>query len=309
MTIASLFTQCCLNLSQKPAEMDLDHQMHLVRSVNEGYGEFIDKLPDIRRRKPRNVLLNPSFTRTVTVTQGQQAITFSPTWAGQTQYFGSSVRVGGLPSYNKLDSLNTLWAAYDGPSGTVSMEIWNDAVLMGVNNHEAVQGEVTLAWDGQSSLLTYGTPPWMAPTSTMPFLRANPYFPMDGVMTLVAGPPTNWWMEPLNGLSAGGAPQMVLRVWPQPDRVYHLSFSEKLWPDFLTVADLASTTELPVMPREEALLVNLCQAGMTSSNLWLGSANKDDAMTAFARSSANLDKQSNGKPNSQSNLCRTKRFF
>lgn len=309
MTIAQLFVQMSQNLSQAPADMNDLNKARVVRAANAGYGEFIEALPDVRRRSPRNVKITASVTKTISVTQGSASITFSPTWADQANYIGSSMRISGSASYNKLAALNTLWGVWDGSSGDVSVEIFNDAILLGLNNHEAIQGDVSLVWDGNASILGYGYPPFLTPGQVRPYYAGQPSMATDGTMQFSVAIPANWWIEPLNPLSNGASPQFLMRVWPQPDRDYHLSFFERLWPDALTVADISSTTVLPVLAREEVHLVNLCQRGLISSNLWIGSANKDDAEKDYAMSIGVLGRQSNHRPTSQPNMVRTKRFF
>lgn len=294
MTIAQLFNATSRNLSTVPASMSDVQKQLLVQSVNAGLASFVDFLPAHRRAEPRVERLELPVTKTITVTTGTKNFTVSGGWAEQADYLGRTALVGSDATfYNRLGAaVNTLLHPYEGGSGTSTLEVKSDAILIG--SLQEVDGEVLLSWQSASSVLRFGIPQHMH---------------ADDVLRHEAGLPTHWWVEPLNGMSAGAAPQFVLRVWPQPDAVYHLKFNLRLWPTAFTTSDLAATTVLPVLPREELDLVALCEEGLIGSSLWFGSADKEEARR---RVDAAVDRLDNGKPkpgHSQPTRCLTKKGY
>jgi len=293
MTITELFAATSRNLSTVPASMSDVQQQILVQSVNAGLAEFVEFLPAHRRAEPRVERLALPVTKNITVTAGSKDFTVG-TWADQSDFVGRTVLVGSDATfYNRLAAVNTLLHPYEGGgSGSTTLEVKSDAVLIG--SLQEIDGDVLLSWQSASSVLRFGIPAHMH---------------ADDVLRNEAGLPTHWWVEPLSGITGGATPQFVLRVWPQPDAVYHLKFNLRLWPTAFTTSDLAATTVLPVLQREELDLVALCERGLIGSQLWLGSADKDEARTRYAEAATRLDRAKPKPGHTQATLCRTKKGF
>lgn len=294
MTIAQLFTQMSQNLSKVPADMDALQQAALVRSANAGLAEFVDLLPDIRKTESKTERLGAAESKTITVTAQDKTIAFSPSWSSQSSFLGRTVVVGNDSSrYNRLQALNTLLFAHEGASGSTTLEVRADAVILG-SLEDAVDGEVTLMGATEAVQLTHGLPDSQRPQE---------------VLALQTGQPERWWIEPLNGITGGATPVYLLRVWPQPDAVYSLLYTRRLWPTALTTAMLASSTELPVQPREEQALVAMCERGMIGTALWIGSADQTIALQNYQHGVGQLAARSNNRGHSQRAKIYTKRGY
>jgi hypothetical protein len=294
MTIAQLFTQMSQNLSKVPGDMDALQQAALVRSGNAGLAEFVDLLPDMRRTESRSERLSAAESKTITATAQSKFIAFSPSWSEQASFLGRTVVVGNDSSrYNRLHALNTLLFAHEGATGSTTLEVRADAVLLG-SLEDAVDGEVTLVWETGAKELLHGRPEYQGP---------------EDVLRLQIGEPERWWIEPLNGITGGATPLYLLRIWPQPDAVYSLLYTRRLWPSALTTALLASTTELPVLPREEQALVAMCERGMIGTALWIGSADQTIALQNYQHGVGQLALRSNNRGHSQRAKIRTKRGY
>lgn len=296
MTIAQLLTDCSRNLSQVPSSMDTTQLRWLVQSVNKGLTEFVVDLPEHRRNEPKVERIAAPVTKTVSVTAASQAITFDPVWASADQmpYWGRTAVVGNdAARYNRLQGFNTLMRHHEGVTGTTTLEIRHDAVACGYWQ-DAVDGEITLLWETGSTTLLHGPPPWLDASEAY---------------TFQTGRPERWWTESLNGLSNGATPLFLIRLWPQPDAVYSLRFEQRLWPTAITTAMVSSTTELPITAAEEGDLVAYCEKALIGSQLWLGSASKEDAVARYNDSKGQRTAQSNRRPHTQPGRVRTKRGF
>lgn len=294
MTIAQLFTQMSQNLSTVPASMDSLQQAALVRAANAGLAEFVDLLPDIRKTEPKSERLGAALSKTIDATAASKTIVFSASWSDQANYLGRTVVVGNDSSrYNRLNALNTLLFAHEGATATTTLEVRSDAVILG-SLEDAIDGNVTLVWETGAKELIHGVPDASRP---------------EEVLSLQTGEPERWWIEPLNGITGGATPVYLLRLWPQPDAVYSLLYTRRLWPTALTTAMLASTTELPVLPREEQALVAMCERGMIGTALWIGSADQAIALANYQHGVGQLAARSNNRGHSQRAKIRTKRGY
>ena len=295
MTIAELFTQTAQNLNTAPAAMSAKEQSRLVRAANAGLGDFVEALPGIRRRETATPTLGLPVTKNITATQGSTEIVFSPTWAGQTDFLGRTVALDADPGrYNRLQAENTLLANFQGTTGAAVMTLYSDAVLLGGQGN-LVDGDVILSWGTGNKQLIHGKPEgWQ---------RENREYAYQ------TGEPQRWWVDGLDGMSGGSNPLYVLRVWPQPVSMYDLIYQRRLWPEALTVDLLDSTDELPCLPREEWVLVSLCQYGIVNSPLWQGTANKDDAENDYKRAAAWLEDKKGQRGTTQRGKLKTKNGY
>lgn len=295
MTTADLFVQMCQNLSQSPAEMEVKEQLRVVRAANAGIALFVESLPGIRRREETTAALELPQVKTITATQGSKDIVFDPTWVGQSDFLGRTVTLDADPGrYNRLQGVNSLLSAFAGTSGSTTMNIMSDAVLL-ASDGNLVDGEVILSWGTGNKRLLHGKPPaWQ---------RENREYQYH------TGEPERWWTEGLDGMTGGSNPLYVLRVWPQPAAAYDLIFSRRLWPAALSVADFESTAELPCLPREEQILVSLCQEGIISSPLWIGTANKEDSANEAASAKNWLDAKKGERGDTRRGKIRTKQGY
>lgn len=298
MTIAQLLAAAAENLAKTPTAMtETTHKNHLVRATNGGLAEFVQALPDTRRTEARVERLAAALAKVSSVTLGSTTLTFDPAWdsAEQADYFGRSLVVSGeTGGYNQLVAANTLLMPWEGATNAAaSISIRSDVVLLG-GLEDCIEGEVVLVKSDRRQTLTFGRPP-----------------AEDGadVMRLLEGVPQYWWVEPLNGISAGASPLYVLRVFPQPDAVYSLHFRRRLWPTAIDTTMFSSTTEIPVLPHEEVHLVNLCQEALFSHPLWLGSAAKDQVREAVARARAWINGMTPNRGNTQPSRVRTKKGY
>ena len=298
MTIAQLFTQMSQNLSKVPADMDALQQSALVRSANAGLAEFVDLLPDMRRTESRSERLGAAESKPITATAQLKTIAFDPAWSEQASFLGRTVVVGNDSSrYNRLQALNTLLFAHEGATGSTTLEVRADAVLLG-SLEDAVDGEVTLVWETGAKELLHGRPDYLRP---------------EDVLSLQIGEPERWWIEPLNGITGGATPLYLLRLWPQPDAVYSLLYTRRLWPSSLTVGMIENeedgAIDLPVLPREEQALVAMCERGMIGTALWIGSADQAIALQNYQHGVGQLALRSNNRGHGQRAKYRTKRGY
>lgn len=296
MTIAQLLSDCSRNLSTVPASMSEVQKRWLVQAVNKGLAEFVTDLPEHRRNESKVERIAAAVTKTITATATSQGVTFDPVWssADQMPYWGRTAVVGNDSArYNRLQGLDSLMRHHEGASGTTTLEIRHDAIQCGYWE-DAVEGDVTLMWETGSTTLLHGIPQWMD---------------SNDALSLQVGRPERWWTEPLNGLSNGSTPLFLIRLWPQPDAVYSLRFERRLWPTAITTAMIASTTELPITAAEEGDLVAYCEKPLIGSQLWLGSASKEDAVGRYNDSKGQRMAQSNRRPHTQPGKIRTKRGY
>jgi hypothetical protein len=298
MTIAQLFTQMSQNLSKVPSAMSALQQAALVRAANAGLAEFVDLLPDLRKTEAKTERLGAAQSKTIGATAASKGFTVA--WDEQANFLGRTVVVGNDSSrYNRLQALNTLLFAHEGATGSTTLEVRADAILLG-SLEDAVDGEVTLVWETGAKELLHGRPEHQRP---------------EDVLALEVGEPERWWIEPLNGITGGATPLYLLRLWPQPDAVYSLLYTRRLWPSALTVTAgdyatlFASTTELPVLPREEQALVAMCERGMIGTALWIGSADQVIALQNYQHGVGQLASRSTNRGHSQRAKIYTKRGY
>lgn len=295
MTISQLFTRMCRRLAKLPGDMAAADQQDLVDAANKGLAEFCELLPAVRRTERKSLRLAAPVTHPITVTALSASITFTPPWTEQAQNLGRTVVVGGDTSRpNRLEALNTLLSAHEGSTGSSTLQVMSDAVLMGPFE-DAVAGEISLIRpDGNSALLNFGRPDGMRE---------------DEARRIQPGVPAYWWVEPFNGLSGGDAPQFIIRLWPQPEQACAIHYDRRLWTAALTVAQLASTAVLPVKPSEEGWLVDMCKYGMVSSPLWVGTANKEDAKAEYDRALAAMGRREAQSGHTKHNRVKLARGF
>lgn len=294
MTIADLFLQMSQNLSRVPADMDAVQRAALVRAGNAGLAEFVDLLSDVRKVEAKSERLGVAESKTIDAVATEKSITFSAPWTEQGLFLGRTAVVGNDSArYNRLAALNTLLLSHEGATATTTLEVRADAVILG-SLEDAVDGEVTLM--GATDAVT---------------LDFNPPEPsrIEEVMVLKTGRPSRWWIESLNGITGGATPLYVLRVFPQPDAVYSLVFNRRLWPTALTTSMLDSTTELPVLPREEQALVAMCERGMIGTSLWIGNADQQIALQNYQHGVGQMAARSNNRGHSQRAKIRTKKGY
>jgi hypothetical protein len=295
MTIAQMFTRMTRPLSKKvPASMTSEEQQWLVDALNLALIQFTDKLPDIRKVETRTARLVAPVTKSITATAESATIAFAAPWAEVVANLGRTVIVGSdAARFNRLASATTLQHAHEGASGSTTLQVLSDAVLIG-QNEDGLDGEVFLQDGDDMQMLTHGLPKGLWE---------------NDVMRVQLGRPTHWWIEPLNGISAGATPVFLIRLWPQPGTLYQLRYSERLWPSAVTTSSIASTTELPLKVQEESLFLSLAIRGLTACPLWQGTANKDDAQQDYDRSMSILAGGQSNQGHTQSGLCRTKKGF
>lgn len=297
MTIAQFLAAAAENLSKAPADMTEDaHKNHLVRAANASLAEFLEARPDILRSESRTVRLGSVLEKTANLSEGAAEVVFDPAWsvAAQADYLGRSVVVGGQAQrYNQLIAPSTLLLPWEGATGSQTLSIRSDAVVIG-SLEDSVDGDVILSLGDRQTVLTFGRPPHEDAGDVMRFYEATPEY---------------WWIEPQNGLSGGEAPTYVMRLFPQPDQVCCLTFKRRLWPAAITTAMLSSSMVLPVIAREEQHLVNLAQEVLFTHPLWVGSADKAEVAKAVQRSREWLAGRTPNSGHTQPSKCGTKKGF
>ncbi len=281
MTIADYFVRLTRNLSLKvPTAMDTENKQWLVDAANHGLHELVKLLPAVRRTETRVARLVAPVSKNITATAASAVISFTGGWAEAGANLGRTVVVGSdAERYNRLASATALQHTHEGATGATTLEVLSDAVLIG-QYEDAVDGNVLLQEGGDMTALDYGRP--------------SDLFEQD-LLRMARGRPKHWWIEPLNGISGGADPKFLIRIWPQPEVFYQLRYTLRLWPTALTVADLASTTVLPIKAGEEGRLVDIAQMGLIASPLWVGTNNKEDAAAASARAMASLGGESENR--------------
>lgn len=269
MNITQLFTRMTRPLAKKvPASMTDEEKQWMVDAANEALLEFTEALPDIRKVETRTARLVAPVTKSITATAESATIAFAAPWAEVAANLGRTVVVGNDSGrFNRLASATTLQHAHEGTSGTTTLEVLSDAVLVG-QGEDSIDGEVYLQDGDGMQMLTNGLPKGLWE---------------NDVLRVSRGRPTHWWIEPLNGISGGATPVFLIRLWPQPGTLYQLRYTEKLWPTALTAADISSTTALPLKVQEESLFLKLALRGLIACPLWQGTANKDDTQQDYER--------------------------
>lgn len=309
MTIAQMFVRACRPLNTKvPANLSDENKQHLVDAANKGLGDFTRKLPSLRLQEPHSERLVASVSKNITATTGSKTIAFDPSWAEVGDYLGRTVIVAGdATRTNRLATATSLVQAYEGATGATSLEVLSDAVML--DQKYEVAGDVVIVDGSDTWPLVYGMPNGQYPgrwRSTMGIVGGAAE---TVAHQIVLARPTNWWIENLNGLTGGTTPTFVLRLWPQPDKLYQINFALRLWPTALTVADLASTTVLPLQTDEEAMFMDLVYPGLFTCPLWQGTGNKDDYQTAANAAKAALGAGEQNRGHQQPALCGTRRGY
>lgn len=306
MTVAQLFTRLTRPLNKKvAAAYDDEGKQYLVDAANLGLNQFTRALPSLRLQEPRSDRLTGSVTQTITATQGSPTIAFSPGWAEVGTNLGRSCVAGGdSGSYNRLQTATSLMNSYEGATGATTLEVLSDAVMIG-QSYE-VAGDVIIQDGADTFALTWGMP-----NGSYPGRWKNAFGIVGGdaeaaQRTIIRARPTNWWIECLNGISGQATPSYLIRLWPQPDKVYHINYTLRLWPTALVSADIESSTVLPIQTNEEATFLALCYPALFTSPNWLGTANKDDYQTAADRALAGLLGEEQNRGHQQPALIKTK---
>ena len=311
MTTTQLFSRMTRPLSQKVvASLSDENKQWLVDAANLALVQFVKKMPPIRRREPQVRQLPAAVTKSITATLNSQTIAFDPAWADVGDNLGRTVVVAGdAERYNRLQSATSLIHFYEGATGDTTLQVFGDAFLLG-QYQDGIEGDLILQDGGNAMMLTPGMPAGIAMQYANRLIGLTGGLAEANARYFTAGRPTHWWVEPLSGISGTSSPQFLVRVWPQPDKAYQVSFQMKLWPSAFTTADLTGNTVLPVTVAEEAIFLNLCFVGLLDCPLWQGTNNKDDVVTAAARA---LDLLGNGedsdKGSNQPALVRTKPGF
>jgi hypothetical protein len=309
MTIADMFVRATRPLSSKvPGSMSAEHQQYLVDAANKALNDYTRKLPSLRLQEPHSERLVASFSKSITASSGSKTIAFSPSWTEVSSHLGRTVLVAGDASRtNRLASATSLVQAYEGQTGATTVEVLSDAVMIG-QSYE-VAGDVVLVDNSDTWPLVYGMPNGQYPgrwRSTMGMVGGAAE---TVAHQIVRARPTNWWIENLNGLTGEATPSFVLRLWPQPDKLYQINFALRLWPTALTVDDLDSTVVLPLQVNEEATFMDLVYPGLFTCPLWQGTAVKDDYQNAAAAALRALGGDEQNRGHQQPSLCGTKRGF
>ena len=309
MTVAQLFTRLTRPLNNKvPSTYDAEGQQFLVDAANLGLKQFTRSLPARRLQEPRSERLVAPVTQTITATQTSKTITFDTPWADVGLNLGRTCIVGGdSAAYNRLQTATSLMNAYEGATGSTSLEVMSDAVMLD-QNYE-ISGDVILVDGADTFPMTFGMPGGSYPGHWRNISGVTGGDAEAAQRILVRARPTNWWVEPLNGLTGLATPSFLLRLWPQPDKLYQINFKLRLWPTALTVADIASTVVLPIQVDEEAQFLNLCYPALFPCTLWQGTANKDDYQTAANKAAADLLGDQQNRGSQQPGLVSTKRGF
>ena len=310
MTIAQMLVRACRPLSSKvPSSMSSEYQQWLIDAANKGLNDFTRKLPSMRLQEPHSERLAVSVTKTITATQGSKIIIdLTPTWTDVGSNLGRTVIVAGdATRTNRLASATTLVQAYEGATGTTTMEVLSDAVMIG-QSYE-VAGDVVIVDGSDTWPLVYGMPNGQYPgrwRSTMGIVGGAAE---TVAHQIVRARPTNWWIENLNGITGEATPSFVLRLWPMPDKLYQINFALRLWPTALTVSDLASTVVLPLQTNEEAIFMDLVYPGLITCPLWQGTAVKDDYQAAASAALRALGGDEQNRGHQQPALAGTRRGF
>lgn len=283
MTIAQMFVRATRPLNSKvPGSLSDENKQWLVDAANGALNQFTKHLPSMRLQEPHSERLTAPVTQSITVTTGSKTIAFDPAWADVATALGRTVVVAGDASRtNRLQTATSLVQAYEGPPGATTMEILSDAVMIGQSNE--VAGDVVLVDGADTWPLVYGMPNGQYPGRWRTAMGITGGAAEAVAHQIVRGRPTNWWIENLNGLTGLASPSFVLRLWPQPEKLYQINFALRLWPTAFSVADLASTTVLPVELNEEAMFMDLVYPGLFTCPLWNGTAVRDDYQTAATR--------------------------
>lgn len=309
MTVAQLFTRLTRPLNNKvPSTYDDEGKQYLVDAANLGLNQFTRGLPSVRLQEPRSERLVAPVTKTITATQTSKTIAFAPAWADVGLNLGRTCIVGGeSAAYNRLQTATSLMNAYEGATGSTSLEVMSDAVMIG-QSYE-VAGDVILVDGADTFPMTYGMPGGYYPGRWRNITGVTGGDAEAAQRIIVRARPTNWWIETFNGLSGLDSPSFLLRLWPQPDKLYKINFNLRLWPTALQVADIASTTVLPIQVNEEAMFLNLCFPALFTCPLWQGTANKEDYQTAANKAVADLLGDEKNRGNQQPGNVMTKRGY
>ena len=309
MTVAQLFTRLTRPLSNKvPSTYDDEGKQYLVDAANLGLKQFTRTLPSIRMQEPRSERLVAPVTKAITATQTSKIIAFDPAWSEVGLNLGRTCTVGGDPAvYNRLQTVTSLMNAYEGATGSTSLTVMSDAVMLD-QNYE-IAGDVILVDGADTFPMTHGMPGGYYPGRWRNISGQTGGDAEAAQRILVSARPTNWWVEPLNGLTGLATPSFLLRLWPQPDKLYKINFNLRLWPTALEVADLGSSSVLPIQVNEEAMFLNLCYPALFTCTLWQGSANKDDYQTAANKAAADLQEDKQNQGSQQAGLVHTKQGY
>lgn len=306
MTSAQLFTRLTRPLNGKdPTAFSDEDKQYLVDAANLGLNQFTRALPSLRLQEPRSERLGLSETHGADVVKGSAGITWNPAWTQAGSYLGRSCVVAGdTNGYNRLQTTTSLQNTYEGATGTTTIEVLSDAVMIGQSFELA--GDVIIMDGASTFALTYGMP-----NSVYPGRWRNAFGVLGGdaeaaQRTIIRARPTNWWVETLNGITGNADPMFLLRLWPQPDKVYHINFNLRLWPTALKASDIGGTYVLPIQPNEEASFLNLCYPALFTCTRWLGTANKDDYQTAADRTLSALLGDERNRGHQQFSIIKTK---
>ena len=286
MTTLQLAQRLTRNLTHGDVRtLPADEAQRVLDAINTGLAEYVELLPEIRRAEPHLATLNGPFSKTLTCTNGSPTVVFD-SFAEQKAHLGNTVQVGtDSGRYQRLVAENTLLATHNGPTGATSLTLYSDSVLFGPYD-DSVSGELILMEGNSRHRMMPGRPrEW------------HGWQPQ----ALELGLPRYWWMEALSGMTVLDSPLFVLRVWPVPATAYDVTYNLRLFPTAVSMIDLLTPRQLPVLAVEEAHLVNICMLGMLTSKLWHEDVSKADVRTDYERAIAamkpKLERSGSNEPN------------
>lgn len=286
MTTLQLAQRLTRNLTHTDVKTLVPEQQQLVvDAINTGLAEYVELLPEIRRAEPRLASLLSPASYSLTCTNGSPTVAFDD-FPQQQAHLGKTVQVGSDSGrYQRLVALNTLLGNHNGPTGATSLTVYSDSVQFG-RYDDSISGKLVLQEGNTRHNMISGRP--------LEWFSLQP-------SALELGLPRYWWMEALSGMTGLDSPLFVLRVWPVPATAYDLLYSLRLFPQAVTMVDLVTPRTLPVLPIEEAHLVNICMPGMLTSKLWSGDVDKkavrEDYNRAIEAMKPKLERSGSNEPN------------
>lgn len=207
-----------------PSEMPTAEKNVLAVCMSRAMQVWVEKASGPYATAPVSLSFRGQITLAATATNGSTAIviTSPPAWLAA-EGIGSTVRLSGDPTWNRLQSLTALRMPYTGPTGAVSITLNHDAAPLSKSSTRII-GQVRLHQQGggERFLVHREIPmPWLAPGANH------------------CGNPDSFDIE------STAPANLVLRVWPAVVTPCAVSFHASSH-FTATLTDLTDPTPLPV---------------------------------------------------------------
>lgn len=257
-------------------KLSLLERLDVLGACNNALGELYNNLPTYLKEQTQGFTLPAPLAITIGVTNGSKLLSG---YAFTEQQIGASINISGDGLRNQLlgpIATMSLMNAYQGPTGSTTATIYGDAIH-----------PTTIPFDRIIAS------PRFADETVWPMVQQSMQrldFPFLGMMPQI-GRPMSWWTQSM-GNSQGNQPLLVLKFFPQPDKIYEIRVRLAFWSQRLLMTDYDNANPLTVPDQFlETALLPLALRAFRTSPAWEKRGDEDEIIAAADRGLAFLRSQ------------------